>query len=445
MAWMTSLGALLAMLPVDAGAAGPALTLGEAEAIAIENAFDVRSAQSGLDRAATLVRAAHGATGFHFTVGAQYMRFDQPQPMFAGGQFATIIDQRTANAALSLLVDISGVIRQGVAAAQDQKSAAESTLAAAKNTVRSDVRNAYFSVLSAGWGVTIRQEALATIRGRLDTARRRFEAGAVAQFDVLRLEAEVVRAEAELIDSRNALALAKAALNNTLGRPIETPFEAVEAVEVEEAIPDRPEGELVALAMATRPEIAAADAGLRALGRIKETERRGLLPSLALSAQYTRTIDALRGQRENQVVGLATLSFPVYDSGITRARVRAAQEDENQARIRLDQLRLGVALQVRQALLRLTNAREQLEVAGKLVELQTEALRLAQLRFDVGQGILLEVNQAQTDLTAARVSQSVARHQVLTAIAGLRLAVGTDDLASPAPNEPTLDEKAREK
>lgn len=424
-AWMLGLGILVSLQP---GAGAPKLTLAEAETIALENAFDVRVARSGLVRADGLVRAARGATGLQFSVGGQYQRFDQPIITFAGSSPASLIDQKTATASVSMLIDVAGVFRKGVDAAREQREAASQSLTAAQNEIRATVRTAYYNVLAAGWGVTIREEALKTTQARLDNARKVFEVGSLARFDVLRLETEVARAQADVIDAQNALALVKSALNNAMGRPIETPFDAVD---VESMVPSASEGELVQLAMTKRPEIAAAEAGVRALGRVKETEERGLKPSLALSGQYTRTIDALRGQRVNQVVGVASLTIPLYDSGITRARVRAAQEDQTQARVRLEQLRLGITLQVRQAWLRLKNAREQLDVANKLVDLQAEALRLAEVRFNEGEGILLDVNQAQTDLTAARVSQNNARYQLLAAIAELKLAAGVDDLTAP--------------
>lgn len=426
-AWMLGIGVLVTL---QVGAPAPKLTLAEAEEIALQNAFDVRVARSGLVRADGLVRAARGATGLQFAVGGQYQRFDQPIITFAGSGPASLIDQKTATASVSMLIDVAGVFRKGVDAAREQRETASQNLTAAQNAVRASVRAAYYNVLAAGWGVTIREEALKTTQERLDNARKVFEVGSLAKFDVLRLETEAARAQADVIDAQNALALLKSALNNAMGRSIETPFEPVD---VESMIPQASEGELVQLAMTKRPEIAAAEAGVRALGRIKETEQRGLRPSLALSGQYTRTVDALRGQRANQVVGVASLTIPLYDSGITRARVRAAQEDETQARVRLEQLRLGITLQVRQAWLRLKNAREQLDVAKKLVELQAEALRLAEVRFTEGEGILLDVNQAQTDLTAARVSQNNARYQLLAAIAELKLAVGVDELIAPMP------------
>lgn len=424
-AWMVGIGLFVSF---QAASDAPKLTLNEAESIALENAFDVRVARSGLVRADGLVRAARGATGLQFSVGGQYQRYEPSISTFSGSGAASLTDQKSATASVSMLVDIAGIFRKGVDAAREQREASRQNLIAAQNAVRANVRSTYYGVLAAGWGVTIRQEALRTSQSRLDNARKVYEVGSLAKFDVLRLETEVARAQADVIDAQNALALVKSALNNAMGRPIETQFEAVD---VESMVPSATEGELVQLAMIKRPEIAAAEAGVRALGRVKETETRGLSPSLALSGQYTRTIDGLRGQRQNQVVGVASLTFPLYDSGITRARVKAAQEDETQARIRLEQLRLGITLQVRQAWLKLKNAREQLEVANKLVDLQAEALRLAEVRFNEGEGILLDVTQAQTDLTAARVSQNNARYQVLAAVAELRLAVGVDELTAP--------------
>jgi outer membrane protein TolC len=162
------------------------------------------------------------------------------------------------------------------------------------------------------------------------------------------------------------------------------------------------------------------------------TERGGLAPSLNLSATYTRSINPGPFARENQTTLGATLSFPLWDSGITRARVRAAREDEVQTKLALEQVRLGVALGVKSAVVRLRNAAVQVNFAKKIVEQQTEALRLAELRYNSGEGILIDVTSADADLRQALGGLVNARAEYLTAYAALQQAIGLDALPQPA-------------
>jgi outer membrane protein len=107
----------------------------------------------------------------------------------------------------------------------------------------------------------------------------------------------------------------------------------------------------------------------------------------------------------------------------------AAREVKEQAAIRLEQTKLGVSLEVRSALTRLSSARQAYDVAISGLAVATEALRLAQLRFDEGAGILLDVTTAQAESTRAQGAVVTARYQYLSAVAALQKAVGSDDLS----------------
>jgi outer membrane protein TolC len=98
--------------------------------------------------------------------------------------------------------------------------------------------------------------------------------------------------------------------------------------------------------------------------------------------------------------------------------------------IQLEQAQLGVALAVLNAVTQYETALESKAAADQNVVLATEALRLAQLRYDEGAGILLDVTTAQADLTAASNRAAAARFQVRLAYAQLQLAVGQDDLSA---------------
>ena len=190
------------------------------------------------------------------------------------------------------------------------------------------------------------------------------------------------------------------------------------------AEPDR----YIAVALKTRPDLRSAEDRTKFLNFISETERRGTLPSLSLSATHTRTLDPSVNQRDKSTTATAFLSFPIFDSGITRARVAAAKEDERQAQLAVEQIGLAVGLQVRQALVRLENAQQTLEVARKTVEQASEALRIAEVRYEAGEGILLDITDAQLSLTQAKQAVVAARYDYLAAYADLQFAVGTDDL-----------------
>lgn len=415
-----------------AAQAPPTLSLAEAERLAVEHAFAVRIAKSNVEKALQQRRQAEGGLGPRLDLTATYTRLDERTTVFPGSEtqdpILGSIDSKVTRLSLVFPIDLFGVLRKSVQAAELNRRATADLLADQVNAVKNLVRDAYYEILRADQVLGVQKEALTSAEVRLEKARKRLDAGAIAKFDVLRFETDVSRAQAAVIAASNRRRQAKNNLNSVLGRPIETAFEA-------EPVPAGPSlgsgaDAFVEAALRNRPDLRSAQNLVLAFERLLKTAMGGSFPTLSLGATHTWTIDPGFGGRENQTVATAQLTFNVFDSGITRAKVASAKQDLEQARIRLEQLRLAASLEVRQALIRAENAQQTLEVAERTVVQQREALRVAQLKFDVGEGILLDVTDAQVELTRAQEAVIAARFDYLSAYAALQRAVGVDDLGS---------------
>lgn len=415
-----------------AAQAPPTLSLAEAERLAVEHAFAVRIAKSNVEKALQQRRQAEGGLGPRLDLTATYTRLDERTTVFPGSEtqdpILGSIDSKVTRLSLVFPIDLFGVLRKSVQAAELNRRATADLLADQVNAVKNLVRDAYYEILRADQVLGVQKEALTSAEDRLEKARKRLDAGAIAKFDVLRFETDVSRAQAAVIAASNRRRQAKNNLNSVLGRPIETAFEA-------EPVPAGPSlgsgaDAFVEAALRNRPDLRSAQNLVLAFERLLKTAMGGSFPTLSLGATHTWTIDPGFGGRENQTVATAQLTFNVFDSGITRAKVASAKQDLEQARIRLEQLRLAASLEVRQALIRAENAQQTLEVAERTVVQQREALRVAQLKFDVGEGILLDVTDAQVELTRAQEAVIAARFDYLSAYAALQRAVGVDDLGS---------------
>lgn len=406
-----------------APAPGPVLTLQEALSIAEQNAFDVRTAESQLRRTRARLNEARGLLGPRVTTNATYTRFDKA--IEANGNTVQAIDQKQAGVQLNLPVDITGILGRGVRGVSATVRASEQNLAAARNTLRLDVRAAYFDVLRAQALVGVAQQTVQSAQAAVTTEQQREAAGVSAHVDVLRLQTQLSQAQSSLISAETGLALAKENLNNTIGRPIETPFSPAEADTLPNVTLDG--DSLTRIAIERRPEIQAIRYQREALAWVRRAQEGGLLPSLNLSANYNRNIDPGPNARDYTAFATLGVSWPIFDSGVTRARVQQAREDERQAAIQQEQLELGVSLEVRQAVTNLVNARSTLDVAQQQVTFAAETYRLAQVRLQAGEGTSLEVTQALTDLTQAQNQLANARYNYLTAYAQLQRAVAADD------------------
>lgn len=418
----------------------PPMSVDEAVQIALQNAFAVRTAESTMERARQQTASIRGSVSPQIVLQGTYIRWDDQGPTAMGGTMSTsgvVSPQQSSSVAMprdskqvslsaSQPVDITGVLRLGVRSAQLNQKAQQLLVEAERLRVKQQVRESYYQVLQAKAFIEVRQEALVSSQERLSKARIRYEAGDLARFDVIRLETEVKNAEREVVQATNGYELSKQALNNLLGRPIETPFEPVHVADMP-AVAQAVEA-FVQVAQKNRPEVQALTVSVEALDKVRRIQESGSKPSLGLSIIHTRVIDPMVGQNEQSTYGVARLSWPVFDSGVTRANVRAAKQDVEQAKLRLEQAELGVSLEVRAAFTQCENTLKAYEFAVKAEELAQEAYRLAQLRFEEGAGILLDVIAARADLTAARGNRVFARYAYLSAFASLQRAVGSDSL-----------------
>src|SRR6266851_3760143 len=85
-----------------------------------------------------------------------------------------------------------------------------------------DVRVAYYDILLAAQQIIVQEASVNLLRKELEDATRRFEAGTVPRFNVLRAEVEVANARPKLIRAKNAHRIAKNNLANLLGYHVPT-------------------------------------------------------------------------------------------------------------------------------------------------------------------------------------------------------------------------------
>ena len=431
---MISAALLYFSIVTAVGQAAPqTLTLDEALAIAMKNAFTLRIAETKAQKARGLEKQARGAFGPTINLQGNYSRFDgtvtgSGGSTGGGGNTGGSVsgDSKSAAVFLNQIIDISGIARKALQVAEYNRLAAEAGIGVESNTLKLRVRTAFFNVLLSQALVQVQQEALKAANDRLAKAIVRRDNGAIPDFDVLRFTNEVRKVEQALEQAKGTLKSAKHELNSAMAVPIETDYEPV-PVEGFPELPSEP-SDLVVEAIRSRSEVKQSEYTIVALTKTSEVQEGSLKPSLSIQASHTRYIDPALNQQNQSSLGNIVLSFPVFDSGITRGRVEAAQRDTDQARIGLEQLLLGIALEVRNALTQAQTAKKTYDVAVDSERLARESLRLAEIRYNEGAGILIDVTQAQADLTAASGNVQNAKYQLLTAYSNLLRAIGRDDI-----------------
>src|SRR5579871_4176491 len=156
---------LFSLAIAAAQAQGPVLTPDEAVAIAMNNAFSVRTAASVVEQTKQQVANAASNVYPHVSLGANYTRYDKE----IAEQGITVIplNDRTTSATVTMPIDIMGNLTRAIRAARAAVGASVENLEATKNTLRRDVRHAYYLVASSKELVQVDTAALKDQQDRL--------------------------------------------------------------------------------------------------------------------------------------------------------------------------------------------------------------------------------------------------------------------------------------
>jgi outer membrane protein TolC len=415
------------------------MTIDEAIAIAERNAFAVRIQNAALEKdrqAVALALSALGPTAGFTTTLTQYGQ--EVDASFGPGTSPVVVSPFRSGSeafAINLPIDIAGNLNRLVAANKKTYEAARRTLEASFNDARLNARSAYILVLRDKALVVVSEEAVKDAKDRLTQSQQEFEQKQVAKVDVDRLDAQVAQATSDLLNAQNNLALAKQSFNQTLARPIENRVDLAD-------LPDAPPvptdlDALTKVAQVERPEARALVDQIQALAYIRRAQESGMDPSLALSLGYTRNLatTALAGNPNSISAGIL-FTVPVFDSGATRARVREARQDENTAKVQLQQEQLQISSDVRSAVTNFLSAKARQANAQRQLTLAEEVYRLAQVRQQAGEGTYIDVVDAESSLEQARNGVVSAKYDLLLAYSQLQHGVGNDKVDEPAKSQP---------
>lgn len=294
-----------------------------------------------------------------------------------------------------------------------------------------DVRVTYFDILLAAQNIVVQDASLALLQKELEDTTRRFDAGTVPRFNVLRAEVEIANARPKLIRAKNAQRVAKNNLTHLLGYRMppglseEIPLTLSGQLEAEPYAADLTSA--IAQALEKRPELGVLHkaSSLRKEGII--TARAGSKPNLSLFGGYGARSSSFGSDFYNDVSGWTAgiqMNWDIFDGFMTKGKVQQATALYEKARADLDENTRRVELEVRTAYSNFTEAKEVLESQKKVQEQAEEALRLATVRSEAGTGTQLDVLNAQTALTEARTTRVQALHDYSVARARLERATG---------------------
>jgi multidrug efflux system outer membrane protein len=321
-------------------------------------------------------------------------------------------------------IDLWGRLAAGVQGANAALAANRYDLQTVRLSVASGVANAYFQVLALRVRLAIAQENLAIAERVFKVVQARYDNGAASALDLSRQRTTVLsqRASIEPLQVQERQTLSALAL--LLGRApqgFDVQGMALNALAVPAVGAGLPSDLLL-----RRPDLASAEAQLRAADADVAAARAALLPSIQLSGSTGLASTALLSLANPAFsVGFtASIAQTLFDGGRLRNQVLLS---ESQRRVLVESYRqaIHVALkEVEDSLARIARDRNQTLAQQAIRDEAQRSLRLAELRYREGVDDLLTTLDAQRTLFSAQDSLAQQQLARLTSAVDLYKALG---------------------
>lgn len=344
------------------------------------------------------------------TGGLGYYKHDGAVQDVSGNVIDATKQLHTAVGGLQTQINLGDAIFQKLAASRLQVAAGYS-VDAGRNVTLYAAAAGYLDLVGAMAFAKVAEEAVRISGDYEDQVNRAVTIGLANKSDALRVSVQTQGYQIALRQSREAIASASAHLANILHLDPATQFAPTDAVVPQLAlVPLEAKLEaLVSEAQDRRPELKASAASIEAADYQKTQSVYGpLIPSVGAQALFGDISGGRLGAPSNsggtQVYGIM-FNWKIGPGGLfDYSRMDYAQSKLNQSKLTDAKLRDDIGRQVVQTFAAVHSAYDQLQLNRKNVDLAQQSLQLSQSRRDFGVAAILEVIQAQKDLSQARAA-----------------------------------------
>ena len=385
------------------------LTLAEAQALAIQNNPQFSAAKFTAAAAAQVpaqFRAAEQPNLFGSVTG---VGADNGSRLAAGGLNNPVVYNRlgTGLSVSQMITDFgrtSNLVAMAKLRAQAQDQVTETTRA----NILLAVSRGYFEVLRAHAVLHVAEQTAKDRQLVVDQVTALAQSKLKSTYDVSLANVNLAEARLLVVQAQNDLKAAEADLATAMGLPNESAFQLSE-----ESMPpplSPTVSDLLRTALNNRPELRDLRLEESAAERFVKAEHAlyypafGIVGTAGFAPAAYQTVPGRYG-----AVGV-NVTIPVFNGGLFKARQTEADMKAKAAAQNITDLENRVARDVRIAWLNATAAYDRIALTKQLLDQAQLGLDLAQTRFDLGLGSIVELSLAQLNLTSAQIANTNATY-----------------------------------
>jgi outer membrane protein len=402
---------------------GQQLTLSEAENIAIQNHPRIQAATQLASAAAAQVREVQSIY-YPQASGAATGAYAQTNSRIAAGflNSPSVFDKFADGVSVSQLVTDFGRTHELSKSSHYHAQAEQENVVTTRADVLLRVNLTYYNVMKAQSVLRVAEETVKARQLVSDQITQLQKSSLRSGLDVSFANVDLARSQLLLVQTQNDLQSSFAQLSDALGYSDQRQFQLVD-----EPLPGAPPpavAPLIVEALQNRPEIISRGLDVRSAQSYATAERDLWFPTISAAAVTGIVPFRQNALPEHYAAAGFNVNVPIFNGRLFNAEHSEATARSHVQEQYLRDLQNRIAQDVRMSWLNVMSAYQRLSLTQQLLDQTTQAYDLAKGRYQLGLSSIIELSQAQLNLTEAQVEQVSAQYDYESQTANLNYQLG---------------------
>lgn len=417
----------------------PDITLEECLRYALGNNPRIQAAMQDVFASDARIRQAWSAYFPQFGWQTGYTKIKQLQLSDALGRNLVfnywVLGQISAS---QMLYDF-GVTQNQVTIRKLDNQGYKITLTGTVNDVVCEVKKAYYNLQYAIEAKKVAEDMVAKYAAFYDQAKAFYKVGTKPKVDVTIAEVNLSNAKLNLIQAENAVDIAMAKLNNTMGLPYSNKYKINESLRYDSC--DITLDKAVKTAQESRPEFQLAEVKVEEARQNVKLVKKSYFPQITIEGQYQ-----IGGMHPTSNYGYnygGYINFPTINGMLIKNEIREAKALYSREQANAINTKNNIYYEIQESYYSLTEKKNKIPVAFLGLKQAKENYELSYGRYHVGVGNPIELKDAQVQYQNAMLVYYQTLYDYNAAKATLEKSIGRNIADGEVELKPDCKKKAK--
>lgn len=391
--------------------------LQDALAIALKQNKNIISAREGIEIANGKVLQARSAAGPQISGKYSFTRLDEDTP-------GARREPKSLGISLSQPIYLGLKDRAGLKSARIGREISKHSHTLVKQQIVKAVSLSYYGWIYAKEVEEVGKKNVELAQAHYDLVNKRYAAEQASKYELLRADVRLAQTKSEYVANKNSTQLARLTLLNQLSLPSDIPLNTSYKLHMEDILPQIDVDLEVAVKAREDLKISRYQIELAKQGLVKaKGDKRPTIRLVGEAGQNDPK--AATGKKDGYWQAGVSLSMPIVDAGLSKGEIKEANAGIKQAQINYENSLEATNHEIYASAISLNSAKQVVIAQEENLKQAEETLRLAKVRYENGLFTQVDLFDAETAWSNARLLHINAIYKHHSARLDYLLAVGS--------------------